>query len=118
MPLLGTWLLKKNGSCKMEQSTGIMLTELANGVSVGVLASAGASVSKVRGVHGGALKVAVRAAPENGKANAEIEALLAAFFGAAKKSVRVASGATSRNKRVEILGVSFQTARAKIDALK
>ena len=86
MPLLGTWLPKKNGSCKMEQSTDIMLTELANGVSVGVLASAGASVSKIRGVHGGALKVAVRAAPENGKANAEIEALLAVFFGAAKKA--------------------------------
>ena len=82
-----------------------------------VLASAGASVSKVRGVHGGALKVAVRSAPENGTANAEIEEVLAEFFGAGKKSVRVASGMPSRNKRVEILGVSLTNARAKIDAV-
>lgn len=47
------------------------------GVTVAVLASAGAAQSKVRGLHGDALKVAVRAAPEKGKANAEIEELLA-----------------------------------------
>ncbi|MEI6236363.1 MAG: DUF167 domain-containing protein [Planctomycetota bacterium] len=101
----------------MERDGDSMVSEIPGGVAVSVLASAGASVSKVRGVHGGALKVAVRSAPENGKANAEIEAVLAAFFGAGKKSVRVASGMTSRNKRVEILGVSLTTARAKIEAV-
>ena len=101
----------------MGQTTESILTEIPNGVSVGVLASAGASVSKVRGIHGGALKVAVRAAPENGKANAEIEALLAEFFGTHKKSVRVASGTASRNKRVEILGIALTTAQEKIGAL-
>ena len=93
-----------------------MVVEIPGGVALNVLASPGASISKVRGIHGGALKVAVRSAPENGKANAEIEAVLAAFFGTNKKSVAVASGLTSRNKRVEILGVSLTTARAKIDA--
>lgn len=101
----------------MAHAAESILTEIPNGVSVGVLASAGTSVSKVRGVHGGALKVAVRAAPENGKANAEIEVLLAEFFETNKKSVRVASGLTSRNKRVEILGIALKTAQEKIDAL-
>ena len=96
----------------------LIATEIPGGVAISVLASAGASVSKVRGVHGGALKVAVRAAPENGKANAEIEKLLAAFLGTNKKSVTVAGGMTSRNKRVEILGVSLKTAREKIAARK
>ena len=101
----------------MERSTENVITEIPNGIAIDVLASAGASVSKVRGVHGGALKVAVRAAPENGKANAEIEAVLAAFFGTNKKSVRVASGQASRNKRVEIYGVALKTAQEKIDSL-
>jgi uncharacterized protein (TIGR00251 family) len=98
--------------------TDVILTEILGGVVVSVLASAGASVSKVRGIHGGMLKVAVRAAPENGKANAEIEALLASFFGVTKKSVNVASGMASRNKRVEILGVSLKTAAEKIAAIQ
>ena len=94
-----------------------LLVEIFGGVALSVLASPSASVSKVRGVHGGALKVAVRSAPENGKANAEIEAVLAAFFGTNKKSVAVISGLSSRNKRVEILGVSLTTAREKIATL-
>jgi len=87
------------------------------GVTIEVLASAGASVSKVRGLHGGALKVAVRAAPEKGKANAEIEEVLAAFFGVAKNNAAVIVGQTSRNKRVEVLGISTDAAETKIQAL-
>ncbi len=89
--------------------------EIPNGVAIFVLASTGASVSKVRGVHSGALKVAVRAAPENGKTNAEIEEVLAEFFGASKKNVRVASGHASRNKRVEIAGASLKTVLEKFE---
>ena len=90
---------------------------ISGGVTIEVLASAGASVSKVRGLHGGALKVAVRAAPEKGKANAEIEEVLAAFFGVAKNQVAVIAGQTSRNKRVEVLGISTDAAEIEIQAL-
>jgi uncharacterized protein (TIGR00251 family) len=95
-----------------------LLTATERGVAVRVLASAGAAVSKVRGVHGGALKVSVRAAPENGRANAEIEALLAEFFGVAKNSVRVVAGETSRAKRIEIAGISVEAARTRIFSRK
>lgn len=94
------------------------LRPIANGISLDVLASAGASVSKVRGIHDRALKVAVRAAPEKGKANAEIEEVVAGFFGVSKRSARVAAGETSRQKRVEVLGISIESAREKIAALK
>lgn len=87
------------------------------GVTIEVLASAGSSVSKVRGIHGGALKVAVRAAPEKGKANAEIEEVIALFFGVAKNQVEVIAGQTSRNKRVQVLGIDVSCAEAKIRAL-
>lgn len=84
------------------------------GVSVEVLASAGAADSKVRGLHGGALKVAVRAAPEKGKANAEVAELLAGFFGVSKRQVCVAAGQTSRKKRVVVLGVNVAQAEGKL----
>ncbi|MGD0092547.1 MAG: DUF167 domain-containing protein [Planctomycetota bacterium] len=87
------------------------------GVTVEVLASAGAASSKVRGLHGGALKVSVRAAPEKGKANAEIEELLAGFFGVSKRQVCVAGGQTSRRKRVVVVGLSVAQAEEKIRVL-
>ncbi len=87
------------------------------GIVVEVLASAGSSASKVRGIHVAALKVAVRAAPEKGKANAEIEEVLAEFFGVPTRNVTVVSGPTSRQKRVQVLGLDLRAAQQKIAAL-
>jgi hypothetical protein len=53
----------------------------------------------------GALKVRVAATPEAGRANAALEAVLAAALGVRKSAVRVASGHASTRKRVEIDGV-------------
>jgi uncharacterized protein (TIGR00251 family) len=53
---------------------------------------------------GKALKVAVTAAPEDGKANAAVIALLAKEWGVAKSAISVVSGATDRRKIVEIRG--------------
>lgn len=52
------------------------------------------------------LKARVRAAPEDGKANAALEALLAKALGVAKGKVSVTRGTTARMKTVEIEGVS------------
>jgi len=93
-----------------------LLTANSRGVLLNVLASAGSSASAVRGVHGESLKVAVRAAPEKGKANAEIAELLADFFGTSSKSVTIVAGETSRQKRFEI-PISLQDAQRRIAAL-
>ena len=53
---------------------------------------------------GAALKVAVNAPPEGGKANAAVAALLADQLGVAKAAVSVVAGATDRRKLVEIRG--------------
>ena len=53
-----------------------------------------------------ALKVAVTMAPEDGKANAAVIALLAREWGVAKSAISVVSGATDRRKLVEIRGPS------------
>lgn len=51
-----------------------------------------------------ALKISITAAPEDGKANAAVIALLAQEFGVAKSAISVVSGATDRRKIVEIRG--------------
>jgi len=59
-----------------------------------------------------ALKVAVTAAPEDGKANAAMIALLAKEWGVAKTAISVVAGATDRRKLVEIRGSTAElTAR-------
>lgn len=94
--------------------SSILIRDIPGGITLDILASAGASVSKVRGVHGGALKVAVRSPPENGRANAEIEEVLAEFFGVSKKQVAIVAGQASRNKRVQIMGVDSVAAQTRI----
>ena len=44
----------------------------------------------------------LKAPPQDGKANAELIALLAQEFGVAQAQVRIRSGQTARTKRVEI----------------
>lgn len=62
------------------------------------------------------LKARVRAVPEDGKANAALVDLLAKILAVPKSSVRIASGATSRLKRVEIAG-DCTTLVARLEAL-
>lgn len=52
------------------------------------------------------LKARVRAAPENGEANAALEKLIAKAFGVAKGKVKVVRGQTARMKQLEIEGAS------------
>ena len=72
------------------------------GVEFGVVSSPGSSRSLVAGVMGGDLKVRVRAAPERGKANREIEEVIARALGVGRSKVRVSAGAASRRKRVRV----------------
>lgn len=91
---------------------------IPGGVAFDLVVSAGASRSSVRGLHGGALKISVRAAPEKGKANAEVIEVLAEWLGVARKQVRIVGGETSRNKRVEAGGVSAERLQARVAELK
>ena len=62
------------------------------------------------------LKARVRAVPENGKANTALIELLCATLKVPKASVRIASGASARLKRVEISGDGAALA-ARLEAL-
>jgi len=64
--------------------------------------SAGASRSRVAGIHGGALKLSVAAPPEKGKANRDVKRLVAAAFGVAPREVEFVAGETSPDKVVRL----------------
>jgi len=82
---------------------------IAGGAELRVRATPGARADAIEGVVADAdghtcLKVRVRAAPEKGKANAAIEALLAQALGLPKSAVSVEKGGASRIKLVRIAG--------------
>ena len=62
----------------------------------------GARKTAIVGVHGGALKVSVSAAPERGKANAAVVPLLAKALDLPASEIEIVAGETSRDKVVEI----------------
>jgi uncharacterized protein (TIGR00251 family) len=66
----------------------------------------GAARAAVVGRHGDAWKVRVAAAPERGRANEAVLALLADTLAVPRASVTLVSGAGSRNKIVELTGLT------------
>lgn len=62
-----------------------------------------------------ALRVRVRAAPVDDAANTALVQLLAKRLGVAKSRVSLVSGATARNKVVEIEGISTSEAKNRLN---
>ena len=85
-------------------------------VSISVKAVPRASRDEIVGWLDGALKIRVAAAPQDGRANAALEALLAATLGLRKSAVRVAAGHGSPRKRVEIDGIDHAEIERRLAA--
>ncbi len=78
----------------------IKLTHHKEGVILPVKARAGARRNEIRGVHDGALKIAVRQVAEKGKANRAIVELLSQSLGIPKSDIELIHGGTSSNKQL------------------
>lgn len=76
------------------------------GVSISVWASPRSRRVGVMGFHGDALKVGVKAPPEDGKATEELRSVLAAILGIKLHQVVLLSGAISRQKVFRVTGLS------------
>lgn len=74
------------------------------GVYLSVHAQPGAKNSSLRGLHGDTVRIAVKEAAQDGKANRAIENFVAKELGLPKASVSVTSGHRSRCKRLFIDG--------------
>ena len=61
-----------------------------------------AAKDELVGFHGVALKIKVKAPPDDGKANRAVCALLAELIGVPPRAVQVVSGAGSRHKRIAV----------------
>lgn len=94
----------------------IELTPTKEGVLINVHAHPGARRNGVTGEHAGAIRVAVNAPPDKGKANAAILEVLAVALGLRPSQVALISGETSRRKRVLIAGLDLDDAARRIEA--
>ena len=88
-----------------------------DGVELSVKAVPGASRTAVVGLWDQALKIAVAAPPEGGKANDAIVRRLAALLGVRRGDVVIVSGTTRPLKRLHLSGVTAQDVRARLGRL-
>lgn len=91
-------------------------TETPEGTVLNVKAQPRSSKAGVDGLLGDAVKVRIRCAPVDGKANKELVETLADAFGLAKGRVVFKSGETSRQKRILLMGVSADAVRMIVGA--
>jgi uncharacterized protein (TIGR00251 family) len=94
----------------------VNVTPHPDGALLAVRAQPGARKNAVGGEHGGALKVAVTAPPEDGRANAAIVELLRDWLGLRRSEVELAAGQTNRNKQILIRGRSPEELAALLAA--
>lgn len=94
----------------------------ADGVTVAIRLTPKAKATRITGVAAQAdgsiaLKASVTAAPERGKANAALLALLAKEWRLPKSALSLIVGATARHKRVAVWGDPFRLQRSLEDWL-
>ena len=101
----------------MKDAQNISIRDVAGGAVIAVKVVPGASRDRIMGALGDALKVAVSAPPEKGKANAAVAAILAKALGLDRRAVALASGPASPRKEFLLAGISADEARRRIEAL-
>ncbi len=87
------------------------------GVVLPVRAHAGARRNAILGEREGALRVAVTAVPEKGKANRAMIDLLSKSLGVAKSSIELIAGETSPQKRFLVSGITTQALQELLSQL-
>jgi uncharacterized protein (TIGR00251 family) len=97
-------------------ATLLAIASDAAGVTLRVRVTPRARREGVVGIHDGALRVAVRAPPERGKANQAVLDLLAAELGLPRAALAIASGAAARDKAVRITGIDAAELRRRLGA--
>ncbi len=85
-----------------------------DGVVLKIRAVPGARREGILGLYGDALKLATAAAPERGKANRRLLALLAETLQLPPRKLELVSGETAREKRVLIRGLTADELRIRL----
>lgn len=93
---------------------GVRLEATDGGTRLRIRVQPRASRAALLGEHAGALKVAITAPPVEGEANAALVKLLATRLGVPRRAVRIVSGERSRNKTVQVEGLTPGQVRAAL----
>lgn len=93
----------------------MQIEERDGAVRFAVRAQPRASRSEVVGEHGGALRVRLAAPPVDGEANDELVRCLARWLDLPRRAVHLVTGATGRNKVVEIEGIGAAEVRRALE---
>ena len=90
-------------------------TETSEGVVLNVKAQPRSSKAGIDGLLGDAVKVRIRCAPVDGKANKELVETLADAFDVAKSAVVFKGGETSKTKRLLLKGVDAARVKSVVE---
>lgn len=94
------------------------IEETRKGLFLRVRVQPGASANAIDGMRDGALKIRISAPPVEGAANKAVIDYLSGILNVRKSALEIASGQSSRAKRLKIDGVSAAMLGAKIQELK
>jgi uncharacterized protein (TIGR00251 family) len=89
----------------------VYCTETTEGTILNVKAQPRSSKAGLDGLLGDAVKVRIKCAPVDGKANKELVETIADVFGIPKNRVVFKSGETSKQKRILLIGISADRVR-------
>jgi uncharacterized protein len=95
----------------------IAVADHAEGCVLPVRAQPGARRAGVQGEQAGALKVAVTAPPEDGRANQALVEVLRKELGVKRSQVELIGGQTNRDKRFLIRGITQAELRKRLESL-
>lgn len=91
------------------------IRDAERGVYLSIHVQPGAKRTAFCGMHDGCLKIAIAQSPQDGRANEALRGFVASEFGLGKRDVELASGATSRRKRLFLAGVPAALRQAIIN---
>lgn len=98
----------------MRSLESLELTARSTGVRITVRVKPRSKRPGLVGVEDGALVIALRAAPIEGAANAELVLVLSAALGVRRSEVALVTGASHKKKLVDVAGLSELEARARL----
>lgn len=97
-----------------EPRTRNCLREFEGGIRLAIHVQPRASRTAVDGLHGDALKIRLAAPPVDGAANDALLRFLADTLDRPRSAVRLAAGAGSRRKTVEVTGIGAAEAARRL----